>query len=62
MLRNELVRDLVGTWLVPDKYLVVGMYRVGTCTRAMPSWYGIVPYGTVRYRYLTDIPCRVAAV
>jgi len=61
MLGNELVRDVVGTWLVHDRYLVVGRYLVGTCTRTVPLyWYvtvpvqygtGTVPYLTLRYQY-----------
>ena len=57
MLGNDLVRDLLGTWLVPDRYLVAGRY--------LPSRY-LYPYGavlvwyrTVRtVRYLTGILCR----
>ncbi len=53
MLGNELVRNLVVTWLVPDTYLAVDRYLVGTCTvpyvRAVP-----VRYSTVRY--LADLP------
>jgi len=57
MLGNELVRDLVGTWLVPDRYLVVDRHLVGTCTRTARCLtgslvlYHTIRYGTVRYRY-----------
>ena len=62
MLGNELVRDLVGTWLVPDRYLVVERYLVGTCTRTARCLIGTVPHHTVRYRtgtvpYGTCIKC-----
>ena len=47
MLGNELVRNLVGTWMVPDRYLVVDRYLVGTSTvpyvRTVPVRYGTLP-------------------
>ena len=71
MLGNELVRNLVGTWMVPDRYLVVDRYLVGTSTvpyvRTVPVRYGTLPscrgltvfmgglLSTVRYRYRTAL-------
>ncbi len=56
MLGNELVRNLVGTWMVPDRYLVVDRYLVGTCTipYVRTVRYRKVRYGTVRY--LAELP------
>ena len=41
---------MVGTWLAPDRYLLVLRYLVGTFMVGYPVVY---IYGTVRYRYGT---------
>jgi hypothetical protein len=56
MFGNEPVRFLVGTWLVPGRYMVVGRFMLGTFTLTVqvPYWYRTVPYETAYLAELTS--------